>query len=173
MHQFLHTPGSRDAAFRLRTPRSQWRPMPPSRNWSLGGMRAIPDPRKPGGRLFRAIGMPGARRSAKPLLAELTEETVMEALTAGCEPTSRPQRLICVRSSTPVISACPKAAQHRDRFSDLWIGVGDYLSPGGELPHQQLDTTGGSSTLRGKIMGHITSSLPKQKPLPAASMRLC
>ena len=51
---------------------------------AFGGMRAIPDPEKPGGMLLFRPDRHARRlsQSAKLLLADLTEETVMEALVA-------------------------------------------------------------------------------------------
>ena len=52
---------------------------------AFGGMRAIPDPNKPGSMLLFRAERHHARRlsqSAKLLLADLSEATVMDALTA-------------------------------------------------------------------------------------------
>ena len=134
---------------------------------AFGGMRAIPDPRKPGGMLlFRADRH--ARRlsqSAKLLLAELTEETVMEALTAMLR-ANKPTTPIYLRPfvSTSDLGIAPRLHNIETDFLIYGLELGDYLSPEGVSCRisswtRQEDR---SLPLRGKISGaYITSSLAK------------
>ena len=134
---------------------------------AFGGMRAIPDPRKPGGMLlFRADRH--ARRlsqSAKLLLAELTEETVMEALTAMLR-ANKPTTPIYLRPFvyTSDLGIAPRLHNIETDFLIYGLELGDYLSPEGVSCRisswtRQEDR---SLPLRGKISGaYITSSLAK------------
>ena len=134
---------------------------------AFGGMRAIPDPRKPGGMLlFRAERH--ARRlsqSARLLLAELTEETVMEALTAMLR-ANKPTTPIYLRPFvyTSDLGIAPRLHNIETDFLIYGLELGDYLSPEGVSCRisswtRQEDR---SLPLRGKISGaYITSSLAK------------
>ena len=134
---------------------------------AFGGMRAIPDPRKPGGMLlFRAERH--ARRlsqSARLLLAELTEETVMEALTAMLQ-ANKPTTPIYLRPFvyTSDLGIAPRLHNIETDFLIYGLELGDYLSPEGVSCRisswtRQEDR---SLPLRGKISGaYITSSLAK------------
>ena len=134
---------------------------------AFGGMRAIPDPRKPGGMLlFRADRH--ARRlsqSARLLLAELTEETVMEALTAMLR-ANKPTTPIYLRPFvyTSDLGIAPRLHNIETDFLIYGLELGDYLSPEGVSCRisswtRQEDR---SLPLRGKISGaYITSSLAK------------
>ena len=134
---------------------------------AFGGMRAIPDPRKPGGMLlFRADRH--ARRlsqSARLLMAELTEETVMEALTAMLR-ANKPTTPIYLRPFvyTSDLGIAPRLHNIETDFLIYGLELGDYLSPEGVSFRisswtRQEDR---SLPLRGKISGaYITSSLAK------------
>lgn len=134
---------------------------------AFGGMRAIPDPRKPGGMLlFRAERH--ARRlsqSARLLLAELTEKTVMEALTAMLR-ANKPTTPIYLRPFvyTSDLGIAPRLHNIETDFLIYGLELGDYLSPEGVSCRisswtRQEDR---SLPLRGKISGaYITSSLAK------------
>ena len=134
---------------------------------AFGGMRAIPDPRKPGGMLlFRADRH--ARRlsqSAGLLMAELTEETVMEALTAMLR-ANKPTTPIYLRPFvyTSDLGIAPRLHNIETDFLIYGLELGDYLSPEGVSCRisswtRQEDR---SLPLRGKISGaYITSSLAK------------
>ncbi|QNI73483.1 branched-chain amino acid transaminase [Synechococcus sp. NOUM97013] len=134
---------------------------------AFGGMRAIPDPRKPGGMLlFRADRH--ARRlsqSARLLMAELTEETVMEALTAMLR-ANKPTTPIYLRPFvyTSDLGIAPRLHNIETDFLIYGLELGDYLSPEGVSCRisswtRQEDR---SLPLRGKISGaYITSSLAK------------
>ena len=134
---------------------------------AFGGMRAIPDPRKPGGMLlFRAERH--ARRlsqSARLLLAELTEETVIEALTAMLR-ANKPTTPIYLRPFvyTSDLGIAPRLHNIETDFLIYGLELGDYLSPEGVSCRisswtRQEDR---SLPLRGKISGaYITSSLAK------------
>ena len=136
---------------------------------AFGGMRAIPDPTKPGGMLlFRADRH--ARRlsqSAHLLMAELSEETVMEALKA---------MLVANKPTTPIylrpfvytsdLGIAPRLHNIETDFLIYGLELGDYLSPDGVSCRisswtRQEDR---SLPLRGKISGaYITSSLAKSE----------
>ncbi|MAF40267.1 MAG: branched chain amino acid aminotransferase [Cyanobium sp. ARS6] len=136
---------------------------------AFGGMRAIPDPTKPGGMLlFRADRH--ARRlsqSAHLLMAELSEETVMEALKA---------MLLANKPTTPIylrpfvytsdLGIAPRLHNIETDFLIYGLELGDYLSPDGVSCRisswtRQEDR---SLPLRGKISGaYITSSLAKSE----------
>jgi branched-chain amino acid aminotransferase len=132
-------------------------------------MRAIPDPLKPGGMLlFRADRH--ARRlsqSAHLLLADLTEETVMEALTAMLH-ANKPTTPIYLRPFvyTSDLGIAPRLHNIETDFLIYGLELGDYLSPEGVSCRisswtRQEDR---SLPLRGKISGaYITSSLAKSE----------
>ena len=134
---------------------------------AFGGMRAIPDPKQPGGMLlFRADRH--ARRlsqSARLLLAELTEQTVMEALTAMLR-ANKPSTPIYLRPFvyTSDLGIAPRLHNIETDFLIYGLELGDYLSPEGVSCRisswtRQEDR---SLPLRGKISGaYITSSLAK------------
>ena len=136
---------------------------------AFGGMRAIPDPIKPGGMLlFRADRH--ARRlsqSAHLLLADLSEETVMEALTAMLH-ANQPTTPIYLRPFvyTSDLGIAPRLHNIETDFLIYGLELGDYLSPDGVSCRisswtRQEDR---SLPLRGKISGaYITSSLAKSE----------
>ncbi len=136
---------------------------------AFGGMRAIPDPIKPGGMLlFRADRH--ARRlsqSAHLLMAELSEETVMVALTAMLR-ANKPATPIYLRPFvyTSDLGIAPRLHNIETDFLIYGLELGDYLSPDGVSCRisswtRQEDR---SLPLRGKISGaYITSSLAKSE----------
>ena len=136
---------------------------------AFGGMRAIPDPIKPGGMLlFRADRH--ARRlsqSAHLLMADLSEETVMEALTAMLH-ANKPTTPIYLRPFvyTSDLGIAPRLHNIETDFLIYGLEMGDYLSPDGVSCRisswtRQEDR---SLPLRGKISGaYITSSLAKSE----------
>ena len=136
---------------------------------AFGGMRAIPDPTKPGGMLlFRADRH--ARRlsqSAHLLLADLSEVTVMEALTAMLH-ANKPTTPIYLRPFvyTSDLGIAPRLHNIETDFLIYGLELGDYLSPDGVSCRisswtRQEDR---SLPLRGKISGaYITSSLAKSE----------
>jgi len=136
---------------------------------AFGGMRAIPDPNKPGGMLlFRAERH--ARRlsqSAHLLMAELGEDTVMEALTAVLH-ANNPRTPIYLRPFvyTSDLGIAPRLHNIETDFLIYGLELGDYLSPDGVSCRisswtRQEDR---SLPLRGKISGaYITSSLAKSE----------
>ena len=136
---------------------------------AFGGMRAIPDPIKPGGMLlFRADRH--ARRlsqSAHLLLADLSEVTVMEALTAMLH-ANKPTTPIYLRPFvyTSDLGIAPRLHNIETDFLIYGLELGDYLSPDGVSCRisswtRQEDR---SLPLRGKISGaYITSSLAKSE----------
>ena len=136
---------------------------------AFGGMRAIPDPNKPGGMLlFRAERH--ARRlsqSAHLLMADLAEDTVMEALTAVLH-ANNPTTPIYLRPFvyTSDLGIAPRLHNIETDFLIYGLELGDYLSPDGVSCRisswtRQEDR---SLPLRGKISGaYITSSLAKSE----------
>jgi branched-chain amino acid aminotransferase len=134
---------------------------------AFGGMRAIPNPANPNQvLLFRADRH--ARRlsqSARLLLAELSEETVMEALTAMLK-ANRPTTPIYLRPFvyTSDLGIAPRLHNIETDFLIYGLELGDYLAPEGVSCRisswtRQEDR---SLPLRGKISGaYITSSLAK------------
>ena len=134
---------------------------------AFGGMRAIPDPSKPGGMLlFRAERH--ARRlsqSARLLLADLSEATVMDALVTMLK-ANRPSTPIYLRPFvyTSDLGIAPRLHNIETDFLIYGLELGDYLSPEGVSCRisswtRQEDR---SLPLRGKISGaYITSSLAK------------
>ena len=134
---------------------------------AFGGMRAIPDPANPNQvLLFRADRH--ARRlsqSARLLLADLSEETVMEALTAMLK-ANRPTTPIYLRPFvyTSDLGIAPRLHNIETDFLIYGLELGDYLAPEGVSCRisswtRQEDR---SLPLRGKISGaYITSSLAK------------
>ncbi|WP_413325600.1 branched-chain amino acid transaminase [Synechococcus sp. MIT S9503] len=136
---------------------------------AFGGMRAIPDPNKPGGMLlFRAERH--ARRlsqSAHLLMADLAEDTVMEALKAVLH-ANNPRTPIYLRPFvyTSDLGIAPRLHNIETDFLIYGLELGDYLSPDGVSCRisswtRQEDR---SLPLRGKISGaYITSSLAKSE----------
>ena len=132
-------------------------------------MRAIPDPNKPGGMLlFRAERH--ARRlsqSAHLLMADLAEDTVMEALKAVLH-ANNPRTPIYLRPFvyTSDLGIAPRLHNIETDFLIYGLELGDYLSPDGVSCRisswtRQEDR---SLPLRGKISGaYITSSLAKSE----------
>ena len=134
---------------------------------AFGGMRAIPDPGESGGMLlFRADRH--ARRlsqSARLLHSELSEDAVMDALTAMLR-ANQPTTPIYLRPFvyTSDLGIAPRLHNIETDFLIYGLELGDYLSPEGVSCRisswtRQEDR---SLPLRGKISGaYITSSLAK------------
>ena len=134
---------------------------------AFGGMRAIPDPQNSNAMLlFRADRH--ARRlsqSARLLLTELSEETIMEALIAVLK-ANQPKQPIYLRPFvyTSDLGIAPRLHDIETDFLIYALPLGDYLSPEGVSCRisswtRQEDR---SLPLRGKISGaYITSSLAK------------
>ncbi|MEB3335176.1 MAG: branched-chain amino acid transaminase [Cyanobacteriota bacterium] len=134
---------------------------------AFGGMRGLPNPEDPGEvLLFRADRH--ARRlsqSARLLLAELKEETVLAAITAFIQK-NRPTKPFYMRPFvyTSGLGISPRLHDVETDFLIYGIEMGDYLSPEGVSCRisswtRQEDR---SLPLRGKISGaYITSSLAK------------
>ena len=134
---------------------------------AFGGMRAIPDPGESGGvLLFRADRH--ARRlsqSARLLQSELSEDAVMDALTAMLR-ANQPTTPIYLRPFvyTSDLGIAPRLHNIETDFLIYGLELGDYLSPEGVSCRisswtRQEDR---SLPLRGKISGaYITSSLAK------------
>ena len=134
---------------------------------AFGGMRAIPDPKQPGGMLLFRPDRHARRlsQSARLLLAELTEQNVMEALTAMLR-SNKPSTPIYLRPFvyTSDLGIAPRLHNIETDFLIYGLELGDYLSPEGVSCRisswtRQEDR---SLPLRGKISGaYITSSLAK------------
>ena len=134
---------------------------------AFGGMRAIPDPQQAGTMLlFRADRH--ARRlsqSARLLLTELSEETILSSLTAMLR-ANQPDQPIYLRPFvyTSDLGIAPRLHDIETDFLIYGLALGDYLSPEGVTCRvsswtRQEDR---SLPLRGKISGaYITSSLAK------------
>ena len=134
---------------------------------AFGGMRAIPDPQNADTMLlFRADRH--ARRlsqSARLLLTELSETTILEALQAFLK-ANQPQQPIYLRPFvyTSDLGIAPRLHEIETDFLIYGLPLGDYLSPEGVSCRisswtRQEDR---SLPLRGKISGaYITSSLAK------------
>jgi branched-chain amino acid aminotransferase len=130
-------------------------------------MRAIPDPAKPGGMLLFRPDRHARRlsQSAKLLLADLTEETVMDALVEVLR-ANKPTTPIYLRPFvyTSDLGIAPRLHNIETDFLIYGLELGDYLSPDGVSCRisswtRQEDR---SLPLRGKISGaYITSSLAK------------
>ena len=134
---------------------------------AFGGMRGLPNPEDPSEvLLFRADRH--ARRlsqSARLLLTDLSEDTVLEAIQAFIE-ANRPTKPFYMRPFV-YTSGLGISPRHHDVVTDFLIygiEMGDYLSPEGVSCRisswtRQEDR---SLPLRGKISGaYITSSLAK------------
>tara|TARA_Y100001968_G_scaffold325093_1_gene365771 strand:- start:73 stop:984 length:912 start_codon:yes stop_codon:yes gene_type:complete len=134
---------------------------------AFGGMRALPDPTdKSKILLFRADKH--ARRlsqSAKFLLTELKESTIIESITTFIK-ANKPTKPIYIRPFlyTSDLGIAPRLHNIETDFLIYGIELGDYLSPEGVKCRfsswvRQEDR---SLPLRGKISGaYITSSLAK------------
>ncbi|QEY31728.1 branched-chain amino acid transaminase [Synechococcus sp. RSCCF101] len=134
---------------------------------AFGGMRALPNPEKPSEiLLFRADRH--ARRlaqSARLLLTDLAEATVLDAVTAMLR-ANRPSTPSYLRPFvyTSDLGIAPRLHDIETDFLIYGIELGDYLSPDGVSCRisswtRQEDR---SLPLRGKISGaYITSSLAK------------
>ena len=134
---------------------------------AFGGMRAIPDPQQASTMLlFRAARH--ARRlsqSARLLLTDLTEETILTSLTAMLR-ANQPDQPIYLRHFvyTSDLGIAPRLHDIETDFLIYGLALGDYLSPEGVSCRisswtRQEDR---SLPLRGKISGaYITSSLAK------------
>ena len=136
---------------------------------AFGGMRAIPDPIKPGGMLLFRADRHSRRlsQSAHLLMAELSEETVMQALTSMLR-ANQPTTPIYLRPFvyTSDLGIAPRLHNIETDFLIYGLELGDYLSPDGVSCRisswtRQEDR---SLPLRGKISGaYITSSLAKSE----------
>jgi branched-chain amino acid aminotransferase len=134
---------------------------------AFGGMRAIPDPQQADTMLlFRADRH--ARRlsqSARLLLTDLAEETILTSLTAMLR-ANQPDQPIYLRPFvyTSDLGIAPRLHDIETDFLIYGLALGDYLSPEGVSCRisswtRQEDR---SLPLRGKISGaYITSSLAK------------
>ena len=134
---------------------------------AFGGMRAIPDPQNSNTMLlFRADRH--ARRlsqSARLLLTDLSEDTILSALTAMLQ-ANKPDQPIYLRPFvyTSDLGIAPRLHNIETDFLIYGLPLGDYLSPEGVSCRisswtRQEDR---SLPLRGKISGaYITSSLAK------------
>ncbi|MEB3351994.1 MAG: branched-chain amino acid transaminase [Cyanobacteriota bacterium] len=134
---------------------------------AFGGMRALPNPDDPDEiLLFRADRH--ARRlsqSARLLLTELSEETILAAITAMLR-ANRPCQPVYLRPFvyTSDLGIAPRLHNIQTNFLIYGLELGDYLSPDGVTCRisswtRQEDR---SLPLRGKISGaYITSSLAK------------
>ena len=134
---------------------------------AFGGMRALPNPADPHEiLLFRADRH--ARRlsqSAKLLLTELTEETILSAITTFLQ-ANKPSCPVYLRPFvyTSDLGIAPRLHNIETDFLIYGLELGDYLSPEGVSCRisswcRQEDR---SLPLRGKISGaYITSSLAK------------
>ena len=134
---------------------------------AFGGMRALPNPADPREiLLFRADRH--ARRlsqSAKLLLTELTEETILSAITTFLR-ANKPTCPVYLRPFvyTSDLGIAPRLHNIETDFLIYGLELGDYLSPEGVSCRisswcRQEDR---SLPLRGKISGaYITSSLAK------------
>ena len=134
---------------------------------AFGGMRAIPDPQNADTMLlFRADRH--ARRlsqSARLLLTELKEDTILDAITALLK-ANKPTQPIYLRPFvyTSDLGIAPRLHNIETDFLIYALPLGDYLSPEGVSCRisswtRQEDR---SLPLRGKISGaYITSSLAK------------
>ena len=134
---------------------------------AFGGMRANPDPQQAGTMLlFRADRH--ARRlsqSARLLLTDLSEETILSSLTAMLR-ANQPDQPIYLRPFvyTSDLGIAPRLHDIETDFLIYGLALGDYLSPEGVSCRisswtRQEDR---SLPLRGKISGaYITSSLAK------------
>ena len=134
---------------------------------AFGGMRAIPAPQHAGTMLlFRADRH--ARRlsqSARLLLTDLSEETILSSLTAMLR-ANQPDQPIYLRPFvyTSDLGIAPRLHDIETDFLIYGLALGDYLSPEGVSCRisswtRQEDR---SLPLRGKISGaYITSSLAK------------
>jgi branched-chain amino acid aminotransferase len=134
---------------------------------AFGGMRAIPDPQNADTMLlFRADRH--ARRlsqSARLLLTDLSEETILSPLTAMLR-ANQPDQPIYLRPFvyTSDLGIAPRLHDIETDFLIYGLALGDYLSPDGVSCRisswtRQEDR---SLPLRGKISGaYITSSLAK------------
>ncbi len=134
---------------------------------AFGGMRAIPDPSSSGSMLLFRADRHASRlcQSAKLLLAELREESVLEALGLVLK-ANQPNCPIYLRPFvyTSDLGIAPRLHDIETDFLIYGLELGDYLSPDGVSCRisswtRQEDR---SLPLRGKISGaYITSSLAK------------
>ena len=134
---------------------------------AFGGMRAVPDPTDPNSILLFRVDRHANRlsQSAKLLLTDLKEETVIEAIKAIIK-INKPEIPIYLRPFvyTSDLGIAPRLHNIETDFLIYGIELGDYLSPKGVSCRfsswtRQEDR---SLPLRGKISGaYITSSLAK------------
>ena len=134
---------------------------------AFGGMRGLPNPDDPGEVLLFRVDRHARRltQSARLLLTELSEETVLAAIGAFLQ-ANKPRKPFYLR---PFVYTCglgisPRLHDVETDFLIYGIEMGDYLSPEGVTCRfsswtRQEDR---SLPLRGKISGaYITSSLAK------------
>ena len=134
---------------------------------AFGGMRAIPDPQNSNAMLFFRADRHARRlsQSARLLLMDLSEQTILAALTAMIQ-ANKPQQSIYLRPFvyTSDLGIAPRLHDIETDFLIYGLPLGDYLSPDGVSCRisswtRQEDR---SLPLRGKISGaYITSSLAK------------
>lgn len=134
---------------------------------AFGGMRALPNPKLPGEVLLFRADRHAKRltQSARLLLTDLEEKTIMDAVTAMLR-ANRPTTPSYLRPFiyTSDLGIAPRLHDIETDFLIYGIELGDYLSPDGVSCRisswtRQEDR---SLPLRGKISGaYITSSLAK------------
>jgi len=134
---------------------------------AFGGMRALPNPKHPGEVLLFRADRHAKRltQSARLLLTDLEEKTIMDAVTAMLR-ANRPTTPSYLRPFiyTSDLGIAPRLHDIETDFLIYGIELGDYLSPDGVSCRigswtRQEDR---SLPLRGKISGaYITSSLAK------------
>ncbi len=134
---------------------------------AFGGMRAIPDPQNPKNYLLFRADKHAKRlsQSAKLLLTELSEETILSSLRKWLR-ANKPTKPIYIRPFvyTSDLGIAPRLHNIETDFFIYGLELGDYLSPDGVTCRisswkRQQDS---SLPLRGKISGaYITSSLAK------------
>tara|TARA_Y100001968_G_scaffold333732_1_gene398818 strand:- start:611 stop:1546 length:936 start_codon:yes stop_codon:yes gene_type:complete len=134
---------------------------------AFGGMRAIPDPNDNSSIILFRVDKHAKRlcQSAKLLLTDITESTVMHAIESIIR-ANKPKESIYLRPFvyTSDLGIAPRLHNIETDFFVYGIQLGDYLSPEGVSCRfsswsRQQDS---SLPLRGKITGaYITSSLAK------------
>jgi len=134
---------------------------------AFGGMRAIPDPSNKDVFLLFRVDKHAKRlaQSAKLLLAELSEDTVLTSLTKMIK-ANKPKKPIYIRPFiyTSDLGIAPRLHKIETDFFIYGLELGDYLSPDGVTCRMSSWTRQEdcSLPLRGKISGaYISSSLAK------------
>ncbi len=134
---------------------------------AFGGMRAIPDPNDNSTILLFRADRHAKRlsQSAKLLLTDLPEETILSALTCLLK-ANKPKKPIYLRPFvyTSDLGIAPRLHNIETDFLIYGLELGDYLSPDGVSCRMSSWTRqeDRSLPLRGKISGaYITSSLAK------------